>query len=174
MLFRSRGWAPPGGESRTSHRVLQGQGLFGRLAAIRWGSCEVTVSGRSRRLEGGGGLLRMCPRASLGRTRGRKVGGDSDQGGDRKCGLALAGTPCPRTWKTPPRGTVSTRGRSRLPACRASPRRFGMAGLRPLGREVVRHRDPRPLTGDSADWPSSRRVHNEAPDFRCLWIPVLT
>ena len=64
----------------------------------------------------------------------------------------LAGAPCPRAWKTAPGSMVSARGRSCLPASRASPKPFGMAGLRLLGRAVVGHQGLRPQTGDSTLW----------------------
>ena len=61
-------------------------------------------------------------------------------GGGQKVRLGLlAGTPGPRTWKPLPGGTIYTRGRFRLPASRASRGHFGMVGLRPPGRTVVRH-----------------------------------
>ena len=137
------------------------------------GSCEVTVRGEEQ--EAGGQVcwhLRMCPGASPGHVRGRKAGGDCGRGGDRKVRLGpLAGAPGPRAWKPPPGGTVCTRGRSHLPASRASRGRFfGMAGQWPPGRTVVRHRDRCQGTAPVGLSPVAP-TNTEAPDFRCVWLP---
>ena len=61
--------------------------------------------------------LCMCPRASLGCTHGRMVGGDGGCGGDQKVRLGrLAGASGHRAWKPLPGDTVHAQTRPCLPA----------------------------------------------------------
>ena len=84
----------------------------------------------------------MCPRALPGHTGGKKAGGNCGHRGDLEVLLGhLAVAPGPRAWKPLPGGTLRARSRSPLPANTASRRCCRMAGLWPLGRTVVHHRD---------------------------------
>ena len=161
------GWAPPGGEHVQAAELFRsGPDVGSSQGAGRGGSCKVTVQ------EAGAGGWRAGLLASPGHIRGRKAGGDCGRGGNRKVRLGpLAGASGPRAWKPAPGGTVCARGRSHLPASRASRGRFfGMAGQRPPGRTVVRHRDRCQVTAPVGLSPVAP-TNTEALDFRCVWLP---